>query len=107
MRTRNATNRNARGGSDQRRRRKQWLLDEFGDGEKARCAIAGPRCIGMVVFETLWVDRYPIKGADGGTYQRGNIRPSCGPCNMLDGGHYGAVRKAEKKLRSGQDTSPE
>lgn len=78
---RGTTNRNQRGGSAERRRRKQWLLDEFGDGLIAKCY----RCGWIVTFETLTVDRI-VPGAHGGTYRRDNIRPACGRCNSETGG---------------------
>lgn len=59
-----------------RRRRKEWLLREFGDGTTAPCH----SCRRPLTFETLTVDRI-VGGAEGGTYRRGNIRPSCLRCN--------------------------
>lgn len=94
---RGTTNRNQRGSSQERRERKQWLLDEFGDGEAAACEIRwDTHCQGTVTFETLTVDRFPIPGIDGGTYARLNIRPACGPCNSRAGT---ALREARKAAR--------
>lgn len=91
---RSTTNRNSRGGSAQRRVRKQWLLDTFGDGTTAVCMLQlTERCEGTVTFETLTVDRYPVAGVDGGTYRRNNIQPACAPCNEYQGGLVGAARK--------------
>lgn len=90
--TRSTTNRNARGSSVARRRRKQWLLDTFGDGQRAKCEIGLPGCEGLVTFESLWVDCWPVMRADGGRYVQDNIRPSCGPCNMRHGGQVGQAR---------------
>lgn len=91
---RSTTNRNARGGAADRRVRKQWLLDTFGDGESATCMLQlTPRCEGTVTFESMTVDRYPVAGVDGGTYKRGNIQPACAPCNEFQGGQLGAERK--------------
>ena len=88
------TNRNARGGSPQRRIRKLWLLSPAagfgGDGEKVQCAFG---CGTWLSFETVTADRHPIAGIDGGTYGRDNIRPACGPCNYADGGRKGNLRK--------------
>jgi hypothetical protein len=94
--TRGTTNSNKRGSAAARRQRKQWLLDEFGDGATAPCAI-GKRgiCQGRVDFNTIWVDRWPIAGHENGTYARDNIRPSCGPCNMSDGGAVGRALQLE------------
>jgi hypothetical protein len=90
--TRGTTNRNARGGSAQRRLRKAWLLAQpqfDGDGTSAACQIGLPGCAGRVTFETLWVDCYPLMRRDGGTYRRDNIRPACASCNMRHGGQVG------------------
>jgi hypothetical protein len=88
------TNRNERGGSVQRRARKQWLLDTFGDGESAACALRfSDRCLGTVTLKTLTVDRIVPK-VEGGTYRRDNIQPCCAPCNYSHGGVLGNQRKA-------------
>lgn len=101
--TRGTTNGNARGGSDARRRRREWLLltyraneDKplwfgttpgfgsvpFGEGIPAcRCY----RCGNLLTVDTLTVDRI-IPGCRGGTYRRNNIRPACGACNSETGG---------------------
>ena len=73
---RGTTNRNDRGSAESRRIRRQWLLDNFGDGTTCRCST----CPTILTAETLTVDRHPVAGADGGTYRRGNIRPQCAPC---------------------------
>lgn len=82
---RGTSNTNARGSAANRRARKQWLLDTFGDGETAPCGF----CTVPVTVETITVDRFPVPGCRGGRYVRGNIRPACGPCNSI---HGGAVR---------------
>ncbi|MGH9247995.1 MAG: HNH endonuclease signature motif containing protein [Acidimicrobiales bacterium] len=84
---RGTSNRNQRGSSYGRRVRRQWLLDTFGDGEKAPCW----RCGTLLDVVTLTVDRI-VAGCHGGTYRRGNIRPACGPCNSETGG---ALRSAK------------
>ena len=89
MTRRGTTNRNARGNSRDRRIRRTWLLVEFGDGVKAPCSFCGI----MLTFETITADRHPIPGIQGGTYRRGNIRPSCGTCNSADGGRLGNERR--------------
>lgn len=80
MSARGTTNTNARGSTIDRRARKQWLLDVFGDGTHAACRF----CWATLTVDTLTVDRV-IPGALGGRYVRGNIRPSCQRCNSLDG----------------------
>lgn len=90
---RGTSNSNSRGNAEDRRRRKLWLLKEFGDGVEAPCAFG---CGVMVDFDTVTVDRYPVAGVDGGRYVRGNIRPACGDCNYLDGSMLGVARKAAK-----------
>lgn len=81
--TRGTTNRNARGGAPARRRRRQWLLDQFGDGKTAPCSFG---CGTAIDIDTMTVDRFPVPGCLGGTYRRGNIRPACQPCNSSHGG---------------------
>ncbi len=104
MSARGTTNRNDRGSSEERRRRKAWLLETFranvdaypssyglreqsirgvplGQGVPAcRCY----RCGDLLTLETLTVDRRVPK-ALGGTYRRDNIRPACGTCNSETG----------------------
>ena len=91
---RSTSNSNSRGSAKQRRARKQWLLDQYGDGKYAPCAMEkhAASCPGRVDFDSLTVDRWPISGVDGGRYIRDNIRPAYGPCNYADGGKVGAKR---------------
>lgn len=71
-----------RGNSKDRKRRKEWLLEEFGDGTTCLCAFD---CGEVLTFETVTADRHPIAGKQGGRYIRGNIRPACARCNSSDG----------------------
>lgn len=87
---RGTSNTNSRGSSSDRRIRKQWLLDNFGDGTIAICSF---ECGTELTFDTITVDRYPISGIEGGTYKRDNIRPACGRCNSADGAAMGAARR--------------
>ena len=90
---RGCTNSNRRGNAEARRRRRQWLLDTFGDGTQAACALAlSPDCAGLVTFETISADRI-VPGYLGGTYRRGNIQPACGPCQSHQGGQHGQAAK--------------
>jgi 5-methylcytosine-specific restriction endonuclease McrA len=94
---RGTTNRNQRGDTSVRRARRQWLLDTFGDGTEAPCAIQfNDLCVGMVREGTITVDRHPIPGMDGGTYAYDNIRPACGPCNSRAGN---ALREERRGAR--------
>jgi hypothetical protein len=68
--------------------RKQWLLEEYGDGKEAPCHFCGDR----LTFDTVTVDRI-IPGCEGGGYVRGNIRPACGSCNSADGARIGMERR--------------
>lgn len=100
---RGTTNGNARGGSQERRRRREWLVDTWradvdlpdwhaaqhgatnvplGAGVPAcRCY----RCGALLTVETVSADR--IKpGCQGGTYRRENIRPACLICQSVVGG---------------------
>lgn len=93
---RGTTNTNVRGSSYDRRVRKQWLLDTFGDGTTVVCSFEG--CDRVLTFKTMTVDRFPIPGGEGGRYVRGNIRPACGPCNYAD-----EVNRERKKKRYGYE----
>lgn len=94
MTRRGTTNRNDRGNAADRRARKLYLLDEFGDGVTVACALGvSPNCPGTVTFDTLSVDRI-VPGIEGGRYTRDNIRPSCLPCNSLTGALLGLARRA-------------
>lgn len=86
MRTRGTSNGNCSGNAEGRRRRKQWLLDEFGDGVTVMCHLeVSDRCEMDLTFATLTVDRI-VPGVLGGRYTRDNIQPACGPCNSEHGG---------------------
>lgn len=89
---RGSSNRNdpSRGDSSQRRKRKQYLLDKFGDGTTAPCSFCGID----LIFDTVTVDRHPIPGCQGGTYAPDNIRPACMPCNSKHGGSIRRVTEA-------------
>ena len=90
---RGPSNGNARGSSTARRARRAWLVAVFGwrlpDGTGLVCCY---RCE-VVLLEhedpeapgqSMTVDRI-VPGVLGGTYERGNIRPACGPCNSETG----------------------
>jgi hypothetical protein len=102
---RGTTNGNARGGSDDRRRRREWLVQTFRANEDlmvlelyhgslvvgvnpgaegAEPACRCYRCGQLLTADTLTVDRI-IPGCQGGTYARNNIRPACGRCNSSTG----------------------
>ena len=110
---RGTTNGNARGGSDDRRRRREWLVATFradvdvivvpgwggpvtvevisgteGSLPACRCY----RCGVLLTTETVTADR--IKpGCQGGTYARSNIRPCCLRCNSSTGASLGNERR--------------
>jgi 5-methylcytosine-specific restriction endonuclease McrA len=86
---RGTTNRNARGSATDRRIRKQWLIDTWGDGERVAC-YRYVRCGAILTMDTITVDRI-VPGCQGGGYARTNIRPACAPCNSSTGG---ATRRA-------------
>jgi hypothetical protein len=99
MRDRGHRNSNERGSSENRRKRKQWLLDTFGDGITAPCS--EPDCDTMVTFLTIFVDRI-IPAHLGGTYRRGNIQPHCQYHSCLQGYQ---IRLELKKLADCQPGS--
>ncbi len=106
---RGTTNRNDRGGSDDRLRRRLWLIETYRADvdvlyvygrfptdpavvvpvqigtEGAQPACRCYRCGCLLTVETVTVDRI-IPGCRGGTYRRDNIRPACGSCNSSTGG---------------------
>lgn len=86
---RGTTNRNARGSAADRRRRREWMVATFGDGETVQCST----CPAILTVDTVTADRHPVPGCEGGTYARGNIRPMCGTCNSSSGGRLGNSRK--------------
>ena len=109
LRTRGTTNRNARGSSEERRRRRVWLVATWradvdvkpwestdvlvpvplGEGWPAcRCY----RCGVLLTEETVSADRI-IPGCRGGTYRRDNIRPACQRCQSVVGGGTRRVGK--------------
>lgn len=91
MTRRGTTNRNDRGSSYARRRRKLWLIATYGwpELELVCCWL----CDLVLDLATLTVDRYPVPGIEGGTYTPDNIRPACGFCNSSDGAKLAAVRR--------------
>lgn len=83
-----------RGSSASRRRRRQWLVEEFGDGELVACfQQISPHCQYVCDVDTVSPDRI-VLGAEGGSYRRENLRPSCRPCQTYQGGRVGALRRA-------------
>lgn len=118
--TRGTTNRDARGSTEDRRRRRAYLVATYranrdvgavdiragwavlgtrlfpvplGDGQPAcRCY----RCGELLTVDTVTVDRI-IPGCEGGTYRRNNIRPACGSCNSETGGALASRPKRRTK----------
>jgi hypothetical protein len=89
MSRRGNTNGNQRGNSADRRRRRQWLLDHFGNGTTAPCSMCGrPQDI-----NTVSVDCWPVPRCDGGTYDKTNIRPACDSCQARQGGLMAQARR--------------
>jgi 5-methylcytosine-specific restriction endonuclease McrA len=89
---RGTSNTNRRGSAFARRRRKTWLLAEFGDGISVTC----PECSAVLFYSTLEVDLFPLPAARGGRYVRSNIRPICRPCNEDHGHRLQAELRAER-----------
>lgn len=95
---RGSSNGNSRGGSVDRARRRQYLVDTFGDGTHVSCALALDGCSGVLTVDTVTVDRI-VPGCEGGTYRRDNIRPACSTCNSKHGGRVGNERAREREGR--------
>lgn len=91
--SRGTSNKNATGSAQDRRVRKQWLLDHWGNGTHVWCY----RCPTLLDFITLTVDRV-LPGALGGTYRRDNIRPCCMSCNIETGNELRAQLAAQRRL---------
>lgn len=90
---RSRSNRNDRGSSYERRRRREWLVEQFGDGEFVACFLQrSPHCLYVLDRDNVSADRI-VLGVDGGTYRRGNILPACLPCQCHQGGEVGPARK--------------
>lgn len=95
---RGSSNGNSRGGSKERAKRRQWLVDMYGDGVKVGCF----NCDEILTVDTVTADR--IKpGALGGTYRRDNIRACCNPCNMSLGGKLSAKLREAKTMKKGDE----
>lgn len=84
---RGTSNRDQRGNTTDRRRRKLFLLERDGDGTWVACYACGL----MLDIRTLTVDRI-VPACQGGRYIRSNIRAACGACNSETGGAL-ATRK--------------
>ena len=121
---RGTSNSNLRGNTEDRRRRRQWLVENWpadwewyehpekegrvvvqvGTPQAAQLRewgwVARPlcrcyRCGTLLDEDSVSPDR--IKpGCEGGTYRRENIRPCCSRCNSQTGGALGAARKSSK-----------
>lgn len=100
---RGTTNCYVSGNSYDRRRRRGWMIRQFGiprssDGKQTRVRChhcprimraapvkrlikAGPYAGTYGQFYSWEVDRWPVCGHDGGKYVRGNIVPACRKCN--------------------------
>lgn len=94
MTTRRGTsNSNDRGSVEDRRRRREWLVETYRadvdvtseDGFFTQPACRCYRCGELLTINTVTVDRI-IPGCEGGTYRRNNIRPACEGCNSKTGG---------------------
>jgi 5-methylcytosine-specific restriction endonuclease McrA len=64
-----------RGSNADRKRRKQWLLLTFGNGETCKCYY---ECGTDLDYSTVEADRI----IPGGSYRRDNVVPACRPCNL-------------------------
>lgn len=119
--TRGTSNGNRRGSSEDRRRRREWLVKTYRadidiltpELRHPHGGTAGPgwfhrgplgtglmacrcyRCGDLLTTETVTVDRI-VPGCMGGTYRRNNIRPACGGCNSETGGALAALKKRRK-----------
>jgi hypothetical protein len=92
---RGTTNTNVRGGSEDRRRRREWLVQTFRANKD------------LVVLEWAHSGSLPVEvdpGTEGSKpacrcYARNNIRPSCMGCASYTGAMLGVERKRELRAR--------
>jgi hypothetical protein len=74
-----------RGNTRNRRARKLWMLATFDPElgpDHARCRLGiSERCLGLLDMATVTADRI----APGSGYARNGLRPSCAPCQSLQG----------------------
>lgn len=79
-----APSRQVRGNSYDRRRRREWIIEQFAERDSRgrlwiRCEHCKKR---MWARSRKWqVDRFPVCGHAGGRYVRWNVVPSCSQCN--------------------------
>jgi hypothetical protein len=102
--TRGNTNKNLRGNTKQRRARRQYLVDTFGDGTTVECHLrishACAQSATILTVDDVTIDCHPIPRHEGGTYVRENIRPACMPCQRRQGGLMSvALRKYKSQLK--------
>lgn len=74
-----------RGNTRDRRARKLWLLANFDrelGADECRChLVLSDRCLGLLDYASVTADRI----VPGSGYERDGIRPSCAPCQSLQG----------------------
>lgn len=83
MTHRGITNKNHRGNTKDRERRRKFLLKTY-ESNKSPGTCRCYRCGKVLNRHQLTIDRI-VPGAKGGKYVRHNIRPACAPCNMKTG----------------------
>jgi hypothetical protein len=95
---RSRSNRNDRGSSYSRRRRREWLVERFGDGVHVACFLQrSPHCLYVLDVDNVSADRLRL-GVDGGSYKRSNIQPACLPCQCHQGGQVGPAQKLVRRV---------
>jgi hypothetical protein len=118
---RGTSNSNDRGSTEDRRRRREWLVETYranvdGLASPDGSVVLGPapiadgwiteglrvvpvcrcyRCGVLLSVDTVTVDRI-VPGCRGGTYRRNNIRPACGPCNSETGARLATQGKRRR-----------
>ncbi len=86
-----------RGNTEDRKRRRKFLLTKFGNGKTVDCVHCGKK----LTEKTLTVDRI-VPECQGGRYDRGNIQPSCKPCNDKRGSKLCPMQEALLEQREKQ-----
>jgi 5-methylcytosine-specific restriction endonuclease McrA len=67
---------NGRGSPKDRKARRHWLVNTYGNGETVPCLYCGCE----LTSDTLTVERL-LPGKNGGRYHHPNIMPACDHCN--------------------------
>lgn len=78
---RGTSNRNQRGGSADRRLRREFLISVHGIFRDHLVIVPCHHCGTFLFPADFEIDRWPVCGAHGGKYSLDNVVPACSSCN--------------------------